>query len=93
MKSGKYDRQISLLCPTCGNTEFETDDGSAEATEMVKCASCGRELTRDELIAENSENISAHTKEIGKEVTKDIADEMRKSLKKAFRGSKNIRIK
>ena len=60
---------------------------------MVKCASCGRELTRDELIAENSENISAHTKEIGKEVTKDIADEMRKSLKKAFRGSKNIRIK
>lgn len=93
MKSAKYDRRISLLCPTCGSSQFEFDEGVDEAIEMLKCASCGRELTKDELIQENSENISEHAKEIGQEVVKDFAEDMRKSLKKAFRGSKNIRIK
>ena len=60
---------------------------------MAKCASCGRKMTKDELIQENSENISEHAKEIGQAIMKDFAKDMRKSLEKALLGSKNVRIK
>lgn len=91
MKDEKYQRSIGLQCPTCGCTEYE--QGVDETIEVAKCASCGRELTKDELINENSENIQEHVSEIGKQVTDDLAKELKASLKKAFRGSKNIRIK
>lgn len=89
----KYKRQVNLFCPTCGSDQFEFDNGTGETIELVKCASCGREILKDQLIQENSENISEHVKEIGQEVVKDAAAEMRKSLKAAFRGSKYIKIK
>ena len=60
---------------------------------IVKCISCEREFTKDELIRENSENIDEHISEIGRQTTKDAAEELRKSLKKAFQGNKNITIK
>jgi uncharacterized Zn finger protein (UPF0148 family) len=81
----KYNRQITLLCPTCGCTQFESEDES----EIVKCASCGRHVTKEELIEENNENISNHVEEIGKKITTDLADE----LMKAFSGSKFVRIR
>ncbi|ELB2805482.1 hypothetical protein QNE69_002075 [Vibrio alginolyticus] len=59
----------------------------------MTCASCDREFNKDELIQENSENIDEHLSELKEEVLKDVQDELRKSLKKAFSGSKNIRIK
>lgn len=90
MDTSKYDRTIGLFCPTCGCSQFEHNEN---ANEIVKCASCGRELTRDELIHENNENISEHVKEIGQQVVKDVTKEFRESLKKMFAGSKNIRIK
>jgi len=93
MNPDKYNRSISLLCPTCGCSEFSYDEGVDETIQVMTCASCGRELNKDELIRENSENIDEHLSEIKKEATKDIADELRKSLKKAFSGSKNIRFK
>lgn len=52
-----------------------------------------REITRDELIRENSENISEHVNEIKKEVTNDIANELKKQLASAFKGSKFIKVK
>jgi uncharacterized Zn finger protein len=93
MKDEKYQRSIGLQCPTCGCTDYEYEQGVDETIELAKCASCGRELTKDELIHENSENIQEHVSEIGKQVTEDLAKELKASLKKAFRGSKNIRIK
>ena len=93
MGDDKYSRQISLLCPTCGCSEFEFDEGTVQTGELAKCASCGREMTKDELIRENSENISEHAKEVGQGVVRGLAKELRTSLKKAFRGSKNIKIK
>lgn len=92
MNSGKYDRNINMLCPTCGGDQFETGESADEATEIVKCASCGRVLTKDELIDENSETIEEHVKEMGAEAVKDLAKEMKESIRKAFRGNKNIRI-
>ena len=93
MKDRKYDREIALLCPTCGNGLFEHESGIDETIELVSCASCGREITKDQLIRDNSENISEHVKEARKEVKADIIDEFRKNLRKTFRGSRNIRIK
>ncbi len=82
-----------MLCPTCGCTEYETEHGVDETVEAMTCASCGRALTKDELLHENSENIQEHLSEIGELAVKDIKKEFSDSLKKAFRGSTNIRIK
>ena len=91
MNTDKYNRSVGLNCPTCGNDQFEFEGGE-ETISSAKCASCGREFTKDDLIEENSENISEHIKEMGEEITKDFAKDLRDSLKKALRGSKNIKF-
>lgn len=93
MDAQKYNRSVTLLCPTCGGSQFSPVSPDNGESELQKCAACGREITRDELIHENSENIEEHLNEIKKEVTKDIADEFKKQLASAFKGSKFIKIK
>ncbi len=93
MGDDKYGRSVTLLCPTCGGSQFAYDEGSDEIMGIVKCASCDREMTKDDLIQENREIISENAKEIGHEVVRDLAHERKKSLKKSFQGSKNIKIK
>lgn len=93
VQENKYTMQVTLVCPTCGGDLFETGDDVEESTAIVKCASCDREFTKDEPIRENSENIGEHFSEMGRQVTKDTAKELKKSLKRAFRGNKNITIK
>ncbi len=85
MKEEKYNRIVNMLCPTCGCSQFEFTEGVDEAIEKAKCASCGRTLTKEELIRENSENIEEHVKEIGSQVTKDLAKELRKSFKRILK--------
>lgn len=89
MKSNKCDRAIRLRCPTCGATEFAQTEGS----ELVKCASCGRDMTKDELMHENSENIQEHVDEIAKQATADLGNELKKALQDAFKNNKFIKIK
>lgn len=93
MDAEKYNRSVTLLCPTCGGTQFSPASPDNIESELKKCESCGREITRDELIRENSENIDEHMNEIKKEVTKDLADELKAKLASAFKGSKFIKIK
>ena len=93
MDAEKYNRDISLMCPTCGCTQFEYHSGVDETIELVKCASCGRKIPKDDLLRENSENISEHVKEVGDQVVQDAAKELKDTLKKAFKGNKNIRFK
>ena len=93
MKSEKYDRSVSLHCPTCGSTQFEYDETLEDDNAMVRCISCDREITKAELTHENSGNINEHMKEISKLALDDVAKEMRKSLKKTLRGNKNIKFK
>ncbi|MEE2500535.1 hypothetical protein PRA75_18180 [Klebsiella pneumoniae] len=57
------------------------------------CIGCGKILTNDELIQENGVSIDAHVNEVKEELTKDIQKQFNDILKKAFKGSKNIRIK
>jgi ribosomal protein S27E len=92
MQAEKYSRSVNMLCPTCGGDQFAFE-GEGEAVQSVKCASCGRELSKDELIELNNENISEHVKEMGKEITQDIAKELRGALKNVLRGGKNITFK
>ncbi len=49
-------------------------------TEVVRCASCKREITKDELIRENSESVSINVEEAGREIVDDITRELKKKL-------------
>lgn len=69
MSDDKYNRNINLLCPTCGSDQFEYDEHDMS---LVKCASCEREMTKDDLIEENSENIQVNVDEVKKEIKNDI---------------------
>jgi DNA-directed RNA polymerase subunit RPC12/RpoP len=90
MDSSKYDRSISLMCPTCGHKEFAYDE-SGEGP--VRCTGCDREFTREELIAENGEVISGEVEALKPEILNDMRKEIRDTLKNAFKGSKHIRFK
>ena len=81
MGSEKYERSVTMVCPTCGNKDFEHgDDGGP-----LRCRSCDRIFTRDELIKENGAIIDAEVNEIKEEVLND--------LKKVFASSKFIKFK
>lgn len=86
MDSKKYNRTITLLCPTCGGSDFKFEECE---NSFVQCVQCERELTRQELEAENSELIQESLNEVKTQVSEDIE----KMLVDAFRGNKHIRFK
>ena len=89
MKFKNYDRQVSLICPTCGNTQFEFDDEIEEEIRKYKCIACDSVFTKNEIIKENGEIIDEQISEIGEDVKKDLE----KALKEAFKNNKNINFK
>jgi len=91
MDDEKYNRHVTLLCPTCGSDQFAFDDEDDAAP--VTCANCGRQTTREELMSDNSERINHQFAEMGEEVVADSAKELNKSLRDAFKGNKNIRFR
>lgn len=91
MNDSDYDRELTLLCPTCGSGQFIYDE--EDESKPVTCADCGRETTRDALIRENQERIDLQVEEIGQELLEDAAKELNKSLRDAFKGNKNVRFK
>lgn len=87
------ERRISLQCPTCGGDQFEYDAGVPKNAALFTCASCGREIQREDLLDENQELISNHAQDFGKEVSNEILKEFKSNLKKTFASSKYIKIK
>jgi uncharacterized Zn finger protein (UPF0148 family) len=87
----KYSRSIAMQCPTCGNTDFKYD--SEDNSGPIECNSCNRVMTREELMTENGAHIEAHLEELKKDVVKDVRDDLSATLRKAFSGSKYIKIK
>jgi hypothetical protein len=81
MDDAKYNRSVTLLCPTCGGDQFSHEGGIEGTIELTKCASCGREMTKDDLVRENSENISGQVDEIKKEVVDDIRAQFKNIFK------------
>lgn len=86
-EKGKYDRTISMLCPTCGGNQF--DYGDTEESPEVTCSSCGLTLEREELIRRNEAHISDHVEAVKIDVLKDVQAQFRQ----AFKGNKNFRLK
>lgn len=84
MNSDKYNRSIVLLCPSCGNNNLELKNGNQEYSN-IKCPSCNRIMTKEELIRENSENIDVNIAEVKEEVIKDIKKEFASIFKKNFK--------
>ena len=88
-----YSRNVSLLCPICGNDQFEAlDEVSGENTSddaRFKCSDCGHVLTKQELITENAEKIEI----IGQEIADEVMKDMEKDLKKSLKGINGIKIK
>ncbi|WP_038881868.1 ECs_2282 family putative zinc-binding protein [Vibrio jasicida] len=91
MKLDNLNREVSLMCPTCGCTDFSFEEH--DENEQVTCARCERMMLRTDLINENSELISENTNEIVKDAQKQIEAEVRKMFRNAFKGSKNFKIK
>ena len=93
MNLDKLNRSISLLCPTCGSSEMESLNGPHDISELFKCNSCGLEITKDELMSANQENINTNLDEMKQEAVKDVKSEIEKVLKNTFKDSKNITFK
>lgn len=82
------DRNVVLLCPLCGNDQFESLDSVfdelIDASDDVKlrCSDCNSIYTKQELLAENSEVIETAVEEIKSEAIKEIEKELKKAFKK-----------
>lgn len=77
-------KSISLRCYICGNDQFSTVDErihdmleASDDTE-VKCSDCGRIVTKEHLIEENSDIIEANVEDLKKEAIKEIEKELKK---------------
>ena len=81
-------RKVSLLCPICGNDQFESLDVdhddlmNAEADVRIKCSDCGNIFTKEELLRENAEIIDVAVEEVKQEAVKEIEKDLKKVLKR-----------
>lgn len=82
MNSEKYSKKVNLRCPTCGNTQFEFDNKKDSNVKSIRCPSCNREFSKDELIRENREIIDANVGAIKQQVIKDIKKGFKNIFKK-----------
>ncbi len=83
-------KKVKTKCHVCGNDQFSSDypeDSliNAPGDTKLKCAYCGAETTKDELIADNSRGIDAAVDEITAEITSELQKELDKAFRKAFR--------
>jgi hypothetical protein len=90
MKSS-YNKSINLKCITCGDTDFTCNEDKS----FIKCNRCNKEYSGgyDELVELNQETINTEFEELKSEVENDARKEIEEMLKKAFQGSKNIKLK
>lgn len=93
MKFDKYNRNVTLLCPTCGGTLFQFDGESEDSITSAKCIGCNREFSKQELIDMNAENVGEHADEMKKEIAADFGKELKRRLQQAFKGSKYIKVR
>ena len=69
---------ISLKCSVCGNDQFSTVDETIEDlleapdNTLIKCSDCGRILTKEQIIEENSHIIDANLEDFKKDIVKQV---------------------
>ena len=86
-----YIFSVTLKCPVCGSTDIELSDDKSYG----KCILCNKEFPGgyDELVELNQATIDAALECKKAEIEQDIEKELHDRLKKAFKGSKYIKIK
>lgn len=86
-----YNFSVTLRCPICGSTDIDLSEDKSYGS----CNMCNTEFPGgyDELVELNQANIDAAVEEKKAEIQKDFAKELNDRLKKAFKGSKYIKIK
>ena len=87
-----YDKCIQLRCIVCGSEEdFECNDNKS----YIKCKKCNKEYPGgyDELVELNQALIQEELDETKAEIAKDLEKDIHDMFKKAFKGSKFIKIK
>ena len=81
-------RNITLLCPVCGTSQFESLNEGSEAfgdasdQAQYKCSDCGSIFTKEQLLEENSEKIDIAINEIKDDALKELDKELKKAFKK-----------
>lgn len=79
--------EICLKCSVCGNDQFSAIDESiqdiseADGDVEVKCGDCGRVVTKDELLKENSYIIEANIDDFKVEIMREIEKDLKKIFK------------
>lgn len=82
------DRNVSILCPVCGNDQFESlnpewnDFSDAPDDIKFRCSDCGKVMSKEDLLSENSEKIEVAIDELKNDAVKEIEKELKKALKK-----------
>ena len=76
-------REVAMLCPLCGNDQFECldeelEDGVDTPDEArFRCSDCRSVFTKEELIAENAEVLDNAVEDIKEEFLKELQKEMK----------------
>ena len=79
------DRKVTLLCPLCGNDQFESlfeDLLNASDDIRVRCSDCGSEYTKRELLDDNATIIDNAVDELAQDAIKELEKELKKAMKK-----------
>ena len=81
-------RKVTLLCPLCGNDQFESLDIKFEdllhASDdvRVRCFDCGSEYTKREILDGNSAIVDNAVDELAQDAVKELEKELKKAIKK-----------
>ncbi len=91
MKKESLNKEISLRCIICGDTDFDFNSDQS----FIKCNRCGREYNGgyDELVNLNQEYINKEMELSAEEFLKKTEDDILKTLKSSTKGNKFISIK
>ncbi len=91
MDAEKYGRSVTLICSTCGSSDFEYDKAVDDGP--VRCTSCDETFFRNELVQENGAVIKANVDEVKADIVSDARKEFSDFLCKGFSGSKHIKFR
>ena len=81
------DRKVTLLCPLCGNDQFESLDEEFEdllhASEeaRVRCSDCSSVYTKHELVESNAAIIDNAVDELAEDAVKEVEKDLKKAMK------------
>lgn len=89
MSDDQFSRSVTMHCSTCGERQFERETDAGP----FRCVGCDRTFTREELMRANGELIDNEVGEMTTDVGRWTRNELGKSLRNAFSGSKHIKFK